>query len=317
MSSLIFPVSLVTNSVGIMIDSRIMMALNKLRYRYVFNIKRRQSSHYFSSAPRSILSPRSGFKSDHEFQLWNLSHLSSNSGIQNRNLSALLIRSPRQRIHMNSTLKGLKIKAKLMRNNREHYALSKVIIALVMVVIVVAAVGAYSFSVRGLTAGSNNPTETSSTVSQATSVPQSLSTSVATTSKSTGIVVDIVSGAHSQSQEQHFVPQTITVEVGVNNTITWMNQDSAPHTVTANSNSFNSGTIVPGSNFTMTFTTPGTYQYHCNIHPFMTGTVIVLNANGQAVSQSASSTVSSNSATTVTSSNVRSSCSYYYAGLCY
>lgn len=208
-----------------------------------------------------------------------------------------------------------------MRKNLEHYALSKLIITLVMGIIVVAAVGGYSFSVHGLTT-SSNPTAVSSTASQTTSVSQSLSKSIAmttTTSKSTDkvIVVDIVQGAHSESQEQHFVPQTITVEVGVNNTITWVNQDSAPHTVTANSNSFNSGTINPSSNFTMTFTTPGTYQYHCNIHPFMTGTVIVLNANGQVVSHNASSTVSSTSATTMTSSNARSSCSYYYAGVCY
>ncbi|MGI0090172.1 MAG: cupredoxin domain-containing protein [Nitrososphaerales archaeon] len=31
----------------------------------------------------------------------------------------------------------------------------------------------------------------------------------------------------------------------------------------------------PGSNFSVTFTVPGTYQYHCNIHPWMNGIIIV------------------------------------------
>jgi plastocyanin len=33
--------------------------------------------------------------------------------------------------------------------------------------------------------------------------------------------------------------------------------------------------MSPGATFTTTFTTPGTFAYHCNIHPFMHGTVIV------------------------------------------
>jgi hypothetical protein len=112
------------------------------------------------------------------------------------------------------------------------------------------------------------------------------------------------------------VPQTITVEIGVNSTIVWLNQDTTPHTVTSNTNAFSSGTLSPGSNFTMTFTVPGTYQYHCSIHLFMTGTVIVLNAAGQTVSQTSSSSVSSSQAASTTTQG-STSCSYYYAGTCY
>lgn len=74
-----------------------------------------------------------------------------------------------------------------------------------------------------------------------------------------------------------FGPVTITVVIGVNNTVTWTNKDSTTHTVTANDGSFN-GNLPSGGTFTQTFTTAGTYTYHCSIHTYMKGTVIVLGA---------------------------------------
>jgi plastocyanin len=97
-------------------------------------------------------------------------------------------------------------------------------------------------------------------------------------SMSGAVNVAIVSGAHLQSQSQHFVPDTITVVIGRNNTVTWKNEDNSIHTVTADNGAFNSGIVNPGSSFTFTFTTPGTFAYHCSIHPFMTGKIIVLPA---------------------------------------
>ena len=72
-----------------------------------------------------------------------------------------------------------------------------------------------------------------------------------------------------------YLPDPVTVVVGVNSTIKWVNNDNAPHTVTANDASFDSGNVAHGQSFTFTFTTPGTYQYHCVYHPWMTGTIIV------------------------------------------
>ena len=63
--------------------------------------------------------------------------------------------------------------------------------------------------------------------------------------------------------------------IGVNNTVTWVNNDDAPHTVTANDGSFNSGNLDPGQSWSFTFTDPGTYTYHCSYHSWMEGTVIV------------------------------------------
>jgi plastocyanin len=93
---------------------------------------------------------------------------------------------------------------------------------------------------------------------------------------STAVSVSIINGAFDPSSSQHFVPATLTVVIGVNNTVSWANDDSIIHTVTGNNGGFNSGLLNTGNSWSYTFTTPGTYQYHCAIHPFMTGTVVVV-----------------------------------------
>jgi plastocyanin len=89
------------------------------------------------------------------------------------------------------------------------------------------------------------------------------------------LTVSMVPGSGSNTSIKAYLPDPVTVVVGVNNTLKWVNNDNAPHTVTANDASFDSGNVAPGQSFTFTFTTPGTYQYHCVYHPWMTGTVIV------------------------------------------
>jgi exo-1,4-beta-D-glucosaminidase len=70
-----------------------------------------------------------------------------------------------------------------------------------------------------------------------------------------------------------FQPASITIAAG--DTVTWVNNDSIPHTVTDDGGAFDSGTIAPGGSYARTFTTGGTSAYHCEIHPGMTGTVVV------------------------------------------
>jgi plastocyanin len=97
---------------------------------------------------------------------------------------------------------------------------------------------------------------------------------------STGTVtVNIQNGSSTNTILLGFSPQTITLVIGKNNTVSWVNDDFTVHTVTANEGSFDSGLIQPGANFTTTFSTPGTYQYHCSIHPWMKGTINVLPGN--------------------------------------
>ncbi len=72
-----------------------------------------------------------------------------------------------------------------------------------------------------------------------------------------------------------FHPASITITKGT--TIKVTNDDQVVHTWTSTSGpvAFNSGPIVPGSSFSFTFTTAGTYHYHCSIHTFMTGVIVV------------------------------------------
>lgn len=68
-----------------------------------------------------------------------------------------------------------------------------------------------------------------------------------------------------------FQPGTLTIKVGTE--ITFKNEDSVTHTVT--SNSFDSGDINPGASLKHVFSESGTFDYHCSIHPTMTGQIIV------------------------------------------
>ena len=82
------------------------------------------------------------------------------------------------------------------------------------------------------------------------------------------MIVDIVDFAFSSSN--------VTIRVG--DTIEWDNTGSATHTTTSDSGdpaSWNSGNLNSGASFSFTFTKAGTYTYHCNIHPFMKGTITV------------------------------------------
>jgi plastocyanin len=70
-----------------------------------------------------------------------------------------------------------------------------------------------------------------------------------------------------------FQPATLTVAAGT--TVTWTNNDSAGHTVTADDGSFKSDKLGSGTTFSQTFAKAGTYAYHCAIHSSMKGTITV------------------------------------------
>jgi plastocyanin len=73
-----------------------------------------------------------------------------------------------------------------------------------------------------------------------------------------------------------FQPSSISVPVGTS--VTWVNHDQASHTITSDDGKFDSGTMKNGAEFNFTFFQPGTYSYHCNIHPSMNGMVTVTSA---------------------------------------
>jgi plastocyanin len=80
-----------------------------------------------------------------------------------------------------------------------------------------------------------------------------------------------------------FLPQRITVKAGT--TVTWINEDDVPHTIVSSSKVFKSKALDTADKFSFTFTTPGTYEYFCSVHPHMTGAVVVEAASGSNAAQ--------------------------------
>jgi plastocyanin len=71
-----------------------------------------------------------------------------------------------------------------------------------------------------------------------------------------------------------FSPASVTVKHGARITVT--NQDSTAHTATADDgHSFDTGTLADGASKTISVSKPGSYPYHCTIHSFMHGTLVV------------------------------------------
>ncbi len=90
--------------------------------------------------------------------------------------------------------------------------------------------------------------------------------------------VSIENGSGVNPNSPGYSPPKITVVIGFNNTVKWVNYDSMPHTVTAVDGSFDSGNLDPGQSFVHTFNAPGTYVYVCIYHHWMEGAVIVVSS---------------------------------------
>ena len=89
------------------------------------------------------------------------------------------------------------------------------------------------------------------------------------------VTVNIPNGTATNTS-LNYSPSAITLVIGVNNTVTFVNQDSATHTVTSDTSSvFDSMDIAAGASWTHTFSTVGTFTFHCKYHSYMTGTITV------------------------------------------
>jgi plastocyanin len=71
-----------------------------------------------------------------------------------------------------------------------------------------------------------------------------------------------------------FDPPVLTVKAGT--TVTWTNADDIPHVVAEKDGKFRSGALDTDDSFSQSFSTPGTVEYFCAIHPRMTGKIIVM-----------------------------------------
>ena len=95
-----------------------------------------------------------------------------------------------------------------------------------------------------------------------------------------GNEVVITLGSSSPTNAKFFEPPTLNVPVGT--TVTWKNSDSTLHTVTSGSAEsgtlgtiFDSSYVAAGKTFQHTFSSAGTFDYYCTLHPFMKGKIIV------------------------------------------
>lgn len=123
-------------------------------------------------------------------------------------------------------------------------------------------------------------------------------TGTATTTRG-AVTITIPKGVGS-NLSLNFEPAKLTVVIGVNNTLQWVEDDPIPHTATslsvpAGSDTFDSKTLSEGQTFSVTLTVPGTYEYDCTFHPaWMKGTITVLapgpSTQASGVSQSGSRT---------------------------
>ena len=140
-----------------------------------------------------------------------------------------------------------------------------VVLAIAVVAVLAAAITGYIY-LTSLNNGAGNPGVTTITIPQYSYIEPS--------------------GFNTTRFQEYFAtgpypyPVNITVTIGVNNTIEWVNKDTQAHTATAivspqGASLFNSGLILPGKTFSITLTTPGTYRYTCAWHNWLAGQIIV------------------------------------------
>lgn len=80
------------------------------------------------------------------------------------------------------------------------------------------------------------------------------------------------SGVYSVSIKNFaFNPAVLNIEAG--KTVTWTNNDSVSHPISGSG--FESGDLTNGQSYSYTFTSAGTYDYICSVHPRMKGQIIV------------------------------------------
>jgi plastocyanin len=93
-------------------------------------------------------------------------------------------------------------------------------------------------------------------------------------SQEEGSSVSIAPGAADPNNDLSFDPPQTNVPTG--SIVSWTNADSIQHTVTSDEEGlFDAGPISPGDTFENVFDSAGEFGYHCAIHPFMTGVVMV------------------------------------------
>jgi plastocyanin len=114
------------------------------------------------------------------------------------------------------------------------------------------------------------PNQNTTDVQNSTSVPTQAPAETPAPAPSSTTTVNI--------HDHTFDPAAINVAAGT--TVTWTNNDTEAHTVTADDGLFDSGVLEPGQSYSTWLGGSGTVTYHCEIHPDMKGSVVVGEASG-------------------------------------
>lgn len=142
---------------------------------------------------------------------------------------------------------------------------SGVVIGIIIAVVLVIAIGGY-FSYKNMNSSSYTAPAAPSGNNQATLAPAPAPAPTQAASQAQTYNVEIKNFA--------FNPSTTNIKVG--DSVTWTNNDGATHTITSDSGTeLASSGISSGSTYSHTFSTAGTYNYHCSIHTSMKGTIVV------------------------------------------
>ena len=105
-------------------------------------------------------------------------------------------------------------------------------------------------------------------------VTASVGSTAHTAPEADSVVVRIVEPPGQDTDGWTFTPATLAVHVGT--TVVWVNTGHAPHSATADDGTrFDSSTLYPQATFRFTPQHAGTITYHCTLHPWMQGTLVV------------------------------------------
>jgi plastocyanin len=152
--------------------------------------------------------------------------------------------------------------------------MNKTSLILIIIVIVIVAVGGYYFLYngnKGSMYGTATPSNTNYTPN--TSVPPSTNTPATNTPPATATPTPQPQNLSASVSIKNFAFNPTPLNVKVGTKVVWTNNDTVPHQI--KSATFNSTALSSGQTFSFTFSTAGTYNYSCAIHPSMHGQIIV------------------------------------------
>ena len=97
------------------------------------------------------------------------------------------------------------------------------------------------------------------------------------TNKMSQITPEVVIPYSANSPDgKNYIPNSITISIGINSTVRWTNVDNTPHTIVSDTATFRSPTILPNQTWTFTFDNLGEYEYHGESRPWLKGKITVI-----------------------------------------